>query len=101
MYSFRLPFNWQTPFGYLIAGAIQYVMLLHALMIGASAVSLAFGCYFYAIAMTKCIKGSLFSISQSIDSETSNRTCIFEQIFEFIEFQSRVKKLSFFLFQVN
>lgn len=91
----RLPFNWRTPLGYLIASAIQYVMLLHASMIGANIVSLTFGCYFFAVAITKCFKCSLFAICQSTASET-NRTCIWKQLLEFVEFQSRVEKLSSF-----
>lgn len=55
--------------------------------------SLAFGSYLFGTAASKCIKGSLFSISQSISAKT-NRKLILDRLDEFIAFDSFVKQLS-------
>lgn len=93
MFILRLPFDWRNPFGFSIAFAIQYATLLYATKIGVCALTLGIGSYILAIASSKCIKGSLFAIGRSIKAE-SDRSCILDQLIEFIDFHSRVKQLS-------
>lgn len=92
----RFPFVWRNPFGFLIAIVIQYTMISYASMIGACVIAFALGFYLYTIAMTKCIKGSLFSINRNAQLKIK-RKCIFKQLVEFIEFHSKVKQLSVLL----
>lgn len=63
-------------------------------MIGACILSFAFGFYFNAIAMSKIIKGNLFSISKIIDANLINEQLTLKQFAEFIELHSFVKQLS-------
>lgn len=60
-------------------------------MIGGGIFVLAIGCFLYGIAMTKCIKGSLFAVSQNAHAKPDR---ILKQLAEFTEFHSRVKQLS-------
>lgn len=89
----RLPFDWRNPYGFMIALGIQYVMFLYMAMIGGNIFILPVGSFLYAIAMTKCIKGSLFAIGRSGDTNQTTGP-ILEQLAEFIEFHSHVKQLS-------
>lgn len=89
----RLPFDWRNPFGYLIAIAIHCILFWYETMIGACPLVSAFGYYYFGIAASKCIKGSLFSIAQSIDAKI-NKKHIFDQLAEFIELHSSVEQLS-------
>lgn len=77
----------------MIALGIQYVMLLYMAMIGANILILAIGLFLHGIAMTKCIKGSLFAIGRSGDTNQTTGS-ILEQLAELIEFHSHVKQLS-------
>lgn len=89
----RLPFDWQNPFGYLIANIIYYILILYELMIGACVISFGFGSYLVGIAMSKSIKSSLYSIDQSIRVK-SEKNLLFDQLTEFIQLHSITKQLS-------
>lgn len=71
-------------------------MISYALKIGTCIVALGIGSYLYFIAMSKCIKQNLFAVSQrcrlEIESE-AERKLIWNQIIEYIEFDSSVKRL--------
>lgn len=89
----RFPFDWKTPCGYLAAITMQYAIIVYGLQVGACAASLAFGCYFYVMAATKCLKQNLSAIKQSAKRK-SDRKFIREQLVEFVEFHSHTKQLS-------
>ena len=89
----RLPFDWRNPFGFLVAIAIQYVMLSYTLIVAAVMMTLAIGAYLFGMAASKCIKGSLFNISRNIKARRS-RKHVMKQVIEFVEFHSTVKQLS-------
>lgn len=83
----RFPFDWQHPIGYIIAIAIQYVMLSYTLLIGAFVSILFIESFIYVIAMGKCVKTSLFAVGQRMDVKSG----VLQQFIEFIEFDSHVK----------
>lgn len=89
----RLPFDWRNPFGYFIAISIDLLFFWYEMMISTYILALGIGSYFFGIAMSKSIKRSLFSISQSADTKIELKV-ISEQFAEFIEFHSRAEQLS-------
>lgn len=89
----RFPFDWKTTFGFMGAMAIQYLMFLCGMRIGACALILAAGSYLHGIAISKCIKGSLFAINRNAKSK-ANRSHLLEQIIEFLQLHSNTQQLS-------
>lgn len=87
----RFPFDWQNPFGFFVAIAIEYGICLYMAVIGAGVLVLAIGCYLYAVRMAECIKVLLFDITQSAGADETN---LMKQLVDFIEFHSRAKQLS-------
>lgn len=96
----RLPFDWRNPFLYSIAIGIHCIMVSYQLIIAACVISFAFGCYFLGIAMSKSIRGSLFSIDQSIGVKIDQKL-ILDQLAEFLEFHSTAKQLILASNQLN
>lgn len=88
-----MPFDWKSSFGFLITMAVQYLMFVWMVMIGACVAVLVIGFYVYVIAMSKCIKQILSAIDKSLRVKT-NRKRIGVQLIEFIEFHTQVKQLS-------
>lgn len=91
----RMPFELRNPFEFLLAMAIQCIMLGSMLLIGACILTLGTGTYLYAIAMSKCIKENLFTIIESCRNK-NKRHLICEQLVEFIDFHTNAKQLSKF-----
>lgn len=56
-----------------MAFAVEYIMVGFAMEIGACVIALGLGLYFQFIAMIKCIKQSLFTISQNARSENQGK----------------------------
>lgn len=98
----RFPFDWRNPFGYLVTIIISYTFYWYELMIGACTISLAFGIYFYLLAMSKTIKDNLFFINnQSIDAKI-NKQLMLNQIVEFIDLHTFATQLSsIWWFEIN
>lgn len=90
--SERLPFDWKSPYGYLIAIAIQYVMGRYGYMIGASIFVLSIGAYLYGNSLSKGIKGSLFAFNRNVRAKT-DQSILLEQVIEFLELHSNAKQL--------
>lgn len=90
--SQRFPFNWQNPWGFLIALGLQYAMHSYGMLIGACALILGAAAFLYAIAASKCIKANLFSIAQCTRNKTNQN--ILDRFIEFIQFHSCVTQLS-------
>lgn len=55
--------------------------------------NLSIGSYLYGIAYSKAIKGSLFTINQSIQAQ-ADPSILLEQLTEFLELHSNAKQLS-------
>lgn len=93
MHFCRFPFDWRNPLGYLIALALQCVVVSYLLLVGSCGMALAIGSYLYFMASNKCIKGNLLSINQWTGGNKNSQQ-ISNQFIEFIQFHSRVKQLS-------
>lgn len=89
--SCRLPFDWKTPPGYLVAIAIQYTMISYAAIIGSSVTTFGIGTYLYVIASCECIKENLLSMRMTNGNDANGESV--EQLIEFIQFHSLVKQL--------
>lgn len=89
----RMPYNMNTPVGFLIAISHEFLMYLYVAMVGTCVITLGIGSYIYGIAMSKCIKGSIFSISRHSHCK-KNPSRVFKRIVEFVHYHSRKKMLS-------
>lgn len=89
----RLPFNWKSPILFLAAVTVKYIGTQYILIVDACAVSLAVGTFCYALASSKCLKGSLFKFNRNARAGT-NLVSISEHLAEFIRFHSQVLQLS-------
>lgn len=89
----RVPFNWKSPIGFLIAMTVQCTIITYMAMIGACVLAVAIGSYFYTMAASKCIKENLFTVTENC-RDKSKRKLIRVQLIEFIDFHTQVKQLS-------
>lgn len=89
----RFPFDWQNPFGFAMAIAIQYAMISYGLTIGGCVLVLAISAFFYGIAVSKCIKISLFTIQRSAQTKI-DQSILLQQMIELFEMHSSAKQLS-------
>lgn len=80
---------------YLVVITILFVLARYMLLVGACVFVLSIGFHLYAIALAKCIKKNLLTISRTGKTAT-NREVLLKQIIDFIEFDSSVKQLSKF-----
>lgn len=89
----RAPIDTKNPVGFTLAIFAEFLGFLYVAVVGTCVIIMAIGSYLYAIAMTKCVKGSLFSISRHAHRK-KDQARVFKQIVEFIQFDSRTKQLS-------
>lgn len=68
-------------------------MATYGFAICACVMNLSIGSYLYGIAYSKAIKGSLFTINQSIQAQ-ADPSILLEQLTEFLELHSNAKQLS-------
>lgn len=90
----RFPFDWQNPFGFLVAIALQYALTTYTFMIASPIIAMAIASHLYAIALSKVIKGSIFFINRSAQAKKTDQSICLEQIVEFLELHSSAKQLS-------
>lgn len=88
----RFPFDWKTPLGYLVAIALEYVVVSYVLLIAACLIIFGISAYLYIIALSKCIKGSLFAIGRRTQNKRNRH--ISDRFIEFAQFHGQVKQLS-------
>lgn len=72
---------------------MQYIIFIHICLFNAAIVSLSIGSYLSMAALTKDVKCGLSWINQRVRLK-SNRTLVWKELFEFIEFHSKAKMLS-------
>lgn len=87
----RFPFDWRSPLGYLAIMTIQYIMQMYAHKIVACVLVIAAGFYLYSVTAIKSMKISLSSIQRKSHDKNER---LREELFEFLEFHSRMKQLS-------
>lgn len=89
---FRFPFDWKTPFGYLIAFRLQYITLAHVFQFIALLVSVGIGFFLLTITMLKDLKRTV----RALKSYNQNEMLSMNQLYDFIKFHSITKQLSLF-----
>lgn len=77
-----------------MATQVQYAIILYIMRIVACVLMLAIGAYLYFVALSKIIKGSLFSINRNAQAKRANQSILLERIIEFLDLHSSVKQLS-------
>lgn len=75
-----------------MAITFQYMNSAYIFSDGGCVLVLAIGFYIFMIAMCKTIRGSLLAINRNLSIKL-DRKRIFEQLVEFLEFHSRMKRL--------
>lgn len=92
----RLPFDWQNPFGYIMAVIIQCVLCFGICREAICPMTFGIATFFMLIAITEDVKGDVFSINMAAHnkSTTENRIRISQQLSEFIQFHWSAKQLS-------
>lgn len=93
--SFRIPFDWQNPLGYLIAVAFQYTGAVCCSIFIFSASFLGIGCYLFLKAIiTKVITNDLKLINENAAASNTKRFLTLNLFADFIQTYSTLKKLS-------
>lgn len=89
----RIPFDWKTPFGYVIAVAIQFFIVVKTLQCDGCLLSIALAGFTWAMSIGRDLKRILSSINENLMNQQP-RYQIQKQLIEFIDLHSRLKELS-------
>lgn len=89
----RLPFDWHTPWGYLIAIGLESIITFCLNLYIACVVALTLGCFLFAISTTKDINSNLRSLNKQAKIGQSEAD-IYEEFTEIISLHSEQKQLS-------
>lgn len=89
----RFPFDWNNPFGYLIAVILQVAPLLISLHHVACLLSLALGAFLFTVTTEGFMKTDLKSIIKMANANKSESD-IFEQLTSVVRTHGRLKQLS-------
>ena len=92
VFTFRFPFDWKNPIGYLIAVGLQLIMVFIALHYVACFLTLAIGSVMFSLSIAEDIKDSLIFIDESAKSKQS-LPHMMKQLIELIRF-TNLRKLS-------
>lgn len=88
----RFPFDWENPLGYLIAIAVQYVVVAYECFAGACSLSLGIGLYWFVNSASKDFQRFLPSINDRADESPSNELKML--FIEFVDAHVIIKQLS-------
>lgn len=89
----RLPHDWKTPIGYLIAITEEYIALVHLYLFASAVLSLECGFYFWVLECIKNVKNDFSSLNKRAKSR-SNHSETVKQLSVSIQSHARVKQLS-------
>lgn len=89
----RYPFDWRTPFGYLAAVFIQYIIAVYGFAFFGAMLSFGLGTYLFTITLIDDAKGVLRNVDDSAKFKR-NQTRMLKQFYEFIHFHSNMKQLN-------
>lgn len=92
--SSRLPFDWKTPFGYLLASTIQFASAYCLVMFAAFRLTLFIASCWTLMATADDIKGHLNSFDRIIKSDENNKKKLKEKFHQFITLDVDAKQLS-------
>lgn len=104
-YSFRYPFNWKNPLGYLVAVTFKYIGASYCLIFVTCSVFFGIGCCFFTLAIvSRDMKNYSMLINENAASHR-NRMLTLDIIGDFVKCHSFMKRLSVFhafqLFYIN
>lgn len=88
----RLPFEWRTPFGYLIAYFIQFPCAYFQMLVAACSLNILIGSCRILMSFVKDIENDLYSFNKNTETKL-NRAELKVQLNEFIEFHVKIKQL--------
>lgn len=91
IYSFRFPFEWKNPSGSLIAFILIYILQMNLLFFMTCSFCIGVGVYMFITSLTKDLKYNLTIINKLFKAE-QNPTELLEQLFNWIQFHSKVKR---------
>lgn len=89
----RFPFDWKTPFGYVIASAVQNIIMTYALSIGGCIVVFGIMCYLFLMGAIKSMTVGLLKISKKTRKRRHQKLTM-QQLIEFFQFHSHMQQLS-------
>lgn len=92
----RLPFNWKSPIGYLMAVIIQFGIVAYEFFVIACTLSLAISAFWFATSATKEIERIVHSIDDENVKHKRSDEILFKEFSAFIHIHSVVKQLSWF-----
>lgn len=87
------PFNWKNPFGYLVACALQYILIRYLFIFVVFCVYFEIGFYFLLVSIADDIKRCIKSLNQNAKSKRK-RLKLSKEFGDFIQFHSHTKQLS-------
>lgn len=88
----RLPFDWNTPIGYLVATILQYILSAISFTVVGCIVSCGIGGFLFALAMTSDITEILNSINDDAKSTETEQMAV-QQLRDYIQMYSMLKEL--------
>lgn len=91
---FRFPFDTKNLCGYFTAIAVEYVLINGACFFSANFFAFIIGCYQFATASIKDLKGTVRTINKNAKQNTVNRSHVLKLLSEFIEIDTNSKQLS-------
>lgn len=89
--SFRFPFDWKSPYGYMIAFILSYILHRNLLYFLICTIATATGTYTLIALLTKEIKNDLLAFRKLVKSDP-NPMMYFKPLYRLIEFQWKLKR---------
>lgn len=90
----RIPFDWHSPIGYLVAITIQYISSVICFTVIECLLAYGIATFLYALVATKDVRAILNSINKNAKSIANERQA-FQQLCNSIQFHSILKQLSY------
>lgn len=94
MRTYRVPFDWKNPFGYLIAIAIQIGMMIQPARYIVCMLGIGFASYLFEIELIEKSISSLRTLNYNLKHGRQSNVQIFEFLCKWIRFNSDGKQLS-------
>lgn len=91
---FRLPFNWRTPFGYLVALTAQSLAAVSTLLCGTTAMSFGIGTCWLFINMAKDIISDFEQLNVADYSKKTSPTKAMQHFCNIVQCYADLKQLS-------
>lgn len=84
--NYRLPFDWNDPFSYIVATVIQMLFFFGVLEIFVTFLVIYFGICEFCVAFVGDLEDRFSAFKEFVDVNRENQTKIYENLCEIIEF---------------